>query len=155
MDSQRYNLQKSLMTPILKNVIAVILGAIFGSVVNGMIIKYSGAIIPLPDGYDYSTPERMRQTFHLLETKHMIFPWVAHALGTLIGAFWASKFSASKHYLMSMIVGCIFLLGGIYMVSVIKVQPMWFTLTDLLLAYLPMAFIGWKISGKPKDYIAS
>lgn len=139
------------MNPILRNVIAVILGLVFGSVVNGMIINFSGVIIPFPEGYDYSTPESMRETFHLLEAKHMILPWIAHALGTLIGAFWASKFSASKHYSMAMIVGIFFLLAGISMVYMVKVQPMWFTLTDLLLAYLPMAFIGWKISGKPKD----
>ncbi len=139
------------MPPVLKNILAVILGFAIGSVVNSMVIKFSGAIIPFPEGFDNSTPEKLTETFHLLENKHMILPWVAHALGTLIGAFWAARFSASKHYFMAMIVGSIFLLGGTYMVYFLKEQPMWFTISDLLLAYLPMAFLGWKISGKPKD----
>ena len=43
------------------------------------------------------------------------------------------------------IVGLYFLAGGIYMVTILP-APTWFVLLDVILGYIPMALLGWKIS---------
>lgn len=137
------------MNPVIKNIIAVIVGLIVGSVVNMGIVMLSGIVIPPPNGADVTTMEGLRETLPLFEPKHFVMPFLAHALGTLAGAFIAAKIAATRKMLMALIIGLFFLGGGIY--SAVMLQgPIWFLMVDLVLAYIPMAGIGWKIAGVKK-----
>jgi hypothetical protein len=91
--------------------------------------------------------ESIKANIHLFPPKNFVMPFLAHALGTLVGAFIAVKIAASRHLLLAMIVGAFFLLGGIQAVMDIG-GPMWFTITDLVLAYLPFAFLGYLLGKK-------
>ena len=44
-----------------------------------------------------------------------------------------------------MIVGVLFLIGGISNCFMLP-APAWFMVVDILLAYIPMAYIGWKLA---------
>jgi len=134
------------MNPIVRNILAVIAGLFVGSIVNMGLILASGYIVPYPEGYDFN---RFEETFHLLESKHMIMPWFAHAMGTLAGAFVATKIAAYRHLAMAMLIGIFFLLGGWRMMTLVP-QPTWFSIIDLGLAYIPMAMLGWKLAGSPR-----
>jgi len=83
------------------------------------------------------------------EFKYFLFPFIAHAIGTLSGAFIAAKFSASYHMVLAVCIGIFFLQGGISMVFIMP-APVWFIVADLSLAYIPMGGFGWKISGQNK-----
>ena len=83
------------MNPNVKNIIAVLAGAIVGSIVNGLLINASSSIIPTPNGADVTTIEGLKEAMHLFEPKHFIMPFLAHALGTFVGAFLAVKIAAS------------------------------------------------------------
>lgn len=134
------------MNSTLKNTIAVIAGLVIGSIINMGIIMISSSVIPPPNGADITTMEGLKETMHLFEPKHFLFPFLAHAIGTLIGAFTASKFAANKQKSMALIVGFIFLIGGTINVFLLS-APMWFNATDLIGAYIPMAIIGWRLTG--------
>jgi len=134
------------MNPILKNVIALLLGWFIGAGVNMGLIYLGPQIIPPPANLDMTTLEGLKAGIPLLEFKHFVFPFLAHALGSLTGAFFAAKIAANRTRVLAMVIGIIFMLGGISMARMVP-QPTWFTLADLLLAYIPMAFIGWKLSG--------
>ncbi|HTN17867.1 MAG TPA: hypothetical protein VL092_09320 [Chitinophagaceae bacterium] len=73
------------MHPALKNLIAVITGIIIGSIVNMALISVSSAVIPPPHGVDMKTAEGLKAAMHLLEPRHFVFPFLAHALGTFAG----------------------------------------------------------------------
>ncbi len=75
------------MHPILKNILAILVGAGIGSTLNMGIITLSGSIIPPPAGSDNTTTERLIESMHLFEPRHFIFPFLAHSLGTFAGAF--------------------------------------------------------------------
>jgi len=135
------------MNPILRNVLAVIAGAIIGSIVNGLLVSIGGTVVPPPAGADFTTSEGLKAAMSLMEGKHFIFPFLAHALGTLVGAFVAAKIAATRKMSMALIVGVLFLLGGIYMVVILP-SPMWFNALDLIVAYIPMAFLGGKMAIK-------
>lgn len=135
------------MSPILKNIVAVVVGIVVGSIVNMAIISISGSIIPAPDGADVTTMDGLKNSMHLFEPKHFIFPFLAHALGTFVGAFLAAKIAANHKMKFAYGIGFFFLLGGIANVFLLP-SPTWFTLFDLIGAYLPMAFLGGKLATK-------
>lgn len=134
------------MNPVIKNIIAIIVGLIAGSVVNMGIVMLSGTLIPPPNGADVSTMEGLRETLPLFEPKHFLMPFLAHALGTLAGAFLAAKITATRKLSMALIIGIFFLGGGIWS-AVLLQGPTWFLIIDLVLAYIPMAYLGWKLAG--------
>lgn len=131
------------MNPIIKNIIAVIVGLVIGSAVNMGIVMISGSIIPPPEGGDITTMEGLKATMHLFEPKHFVFPFLAHALGTLVGAFVAAKMAASHKITMALIIGGFFFIGGAINISMLG-GPLWFSVLDLVVAYIPMAYIGGK-----------
>ena len=135
------------MHHILRNVLAVVAGLIVGSLVNGSLIMISGFVIPLPEGADTSTTEGLQAAILLYEPKHFLFPFLAHALGTLVGAFVAAKISPNYGFKLAMVVGLFYLVAGIYMVIILP-SPLWFDILDLAIAYLPMAYLGWQLAKK-------
>lgn len=132
------------MNPILRNTLSVIAGIAIGSVVNLGIIQISGSIIPPPEGADNTTMEGLKASMHLFQPKHFLFPFLAHALGTFAGAILATLIAASHKMKFALAIGAFFLIGGISTVIMLP-SPLWFTLVDLLGAYLPMAWLGFKL----------
>ncbi|SFO38449.1 hypothetical protein SAMN05421741_1486 [Paenimyroides ummariense] len=130
-----------------RNILATVAGFIIGSLVNMILVAVSGKIIPLPAGVDNKTAEGLAAGMHLMESKHFIFPFLAHALGTLVGAFIATKLSNPKSIVGPMLIGVLFLAGGISMVFMVP-SPMWFNCVDLILAYIPMACLGYILGRK-------
>ena len=97
--------------------------------------------------------EALRESMKLLGPVNFIFPFLAHALGTITGAFVAAKLAASHPMKFALGIGVCFLMGGIAMVLNCG-GPVWFIATDLLLAYIPMAFLGGKLAGGKKRQTA-
>jgi hypothetical protein len=88
------------------------------------LIIVSGSIIPPPEGADVTTTEGLKAAMPLFETKHFIFPFLAHALGTLVGAFIASLIAATHKLKFAFAIGFFFLLGGIASVFYVAVTNM-------------------------------
>ncbi len=136
------------MNPILRNILVVIGGLFVGGLVNGLIVSISGSVIPLPGDIDPNDMEALKDAIGSFETKHYIMPFLAHALGTLVAAFLIAKFAVSAHMQLAVFIpGILFLIGGI-MASQMLGTPMVPTVVDLVFAYLPMAFIGYKLGYK-------
>ena len=133
------------MHPILKNTLAVILGLLIGGTVNSLLIMNSAALIPPPDGADLTTTEGLKAAMTLMQPKHFLIPFLAHALGTLVGAFITAKI-ASYAKELTLLIGLLFFVGGTFMVMSLP-APLWFNVSDLVLAYFPMAFLGAKLAG--------
>jgi hypothetical protein len=129
------------MNPILKNILAVVAGIVVGSVVNMTLISVSGSIIPPPEGADVTTTEGLKASMHLFKPKHFIMPFLAHALGTLVGAMVAGLIAANSKMKYGFSIGIAFLIGGIASVFLLP-SPTWFSALDLIVAYLPMGYLG-------------
>ena len=119
----------------------MVLGLVVGSVVNMALVTVSPHVIPPPPGVDVSDPVSIRASVHLFEPKHFLFPFLAHALGTLVGALTAGVMAGSGRKLAAGFVGAFFLLGGVAACFMVP-APKWFVAADLLLAYLPTAWLG-------------
>ena len=130
----------------LRNILAVIAGWFVGSVVNMSIISFYPSIFPLPEQIIEGDMQSLIDNAHLLEIPNLISVFLAHGLGTLVGAFLAAKIGVSRHLLLSMIIGGLFLLGGIAINTMLNFTPPVFSIIDTFFAYIPMAWIGWKLS---------
>ncbi len=133
------------MNSIIKNILAVILGWLGGSVVNMGLIKFGHKLLPIT-GIDPNDINALADVMPTLEFKFFIFPFLAHALGSLSGATIAGLMAANHKMKFSLGIGGLFLLGGV-IVNFMIPGPTWFAVTDIILAYLPMAWIGGKLAG--------
>ena len=135
------------LNKIVRNVLAVITGIVLGSVVNMGIINLQDSFIALPEGVDVTNTESLKSSMHLFEPKHFIFPFLAHAIGTLGGAYLAARIAASHKMNIALGIGIFFLIGGISMVFLIP-SPIWFAILDLSLAYIPMGWLSGRLAAK-------
>ena len=136
-----------------RNVIAFIAGLFVGSIVNGSLIALSPVVIPPPPGVDVTDAESLAASIHLFEPRHFIMPFLAHALGTLAGALTAYLLVSAHRANWAYARGMLFLAGGIAASFMIP-APAWFIALDLLLAYIPMAWLAVQIGARMKKHPA-
>ena len=134
------------MNPILRNILAIVVGWFGGSLINMGLIKVGHLVKPI-EGLDPNDIDALAEIMPTLDYQYYIFPFLAHALGTFVGAFIAGWIAASHKMSFALAIGILFLIGGI-MVNYMISGPMWFTITDIVLAYIPMAWIGGKLALK-------
>jgi RsiW-degrading membrane proteinase PrsW (M82 family) len=130
----------------MKSILLAIGGLFIGAFVNMGIIQLGTYLIKAPGAYDLSTEEGLAQAMPLMGFEHFVFPFLAHALGTVVGAYFVTKMKVDKPLLKSMAIGFAFLAGGVMMVLSLPQTPLAFSLVDLLLAYLPMAYLGYRLA---------
>ena len=132
------------MNPFLRNGLAVLLGIFIGAIINFAVIFLSSYIVTPPTGLDVTNVDSVKANIGLYKPIHFLFPFLAHALGTLVGAVMAIKISKSKKTKVGYIVALVFLYGGVSMVTQVP-SPLWFSIFDLAVAYIPMAWIATKL----------
>jgi hypothetical protein len=126
---------------VLKNIIAFIVGVGVGSAVNMALITVGPSIIPPPAGVDMNSVESLAASIHLFEPRHFVFPFLAHALGTYLGALLGFLLSPTRRELIAWLIGALSLAGGVA-ASMLIPAPVAFIAIDLLFAYLPMAWLA-------------
>jgi hypothetical protein len=137
------------MMTILRNILALVVGVVVGSGVNMSLIVLGPTVIAPPAGIDLTDARSLSANMHLLEARHFVFPFLAHALGTLAGSLAAFLIAGSRGLALAITVGAVFLAGGVAAAFMIP-APAWFIALDLALAYLPMAWIGAIIGRRVK-----
>jgi hypothetical protein len=142
------------MNPIFKNILVAIIAIFIGAMANGLLVQLGGSVVPPPAGYDFTTEEGLAAGMAMMEPKHLVFPFLAHALGTLLSAWIVARFAAAGQLRLAMIISAIFFLGGAYMVAVFP-GPMWFNVLDLALAYFPMGWLGYRLGRKPTSALTN
>ena len=133
------------MNNTVRNVIAVIAGVVIGALVNMGIVMISGSLIPPPEGADLTTIEGMKAAMPMFETKHFILPFLAHALGSFVGALVAALIATSHKMWFALGIGIFTMLGGISAALMLP-APFWFEAFDIVFAYIPTAYFAGKLA---------
>ncbi len=136
------------MNPIIRNILAVIAGWLGGSIINFGLVQIGHMSFPI-QGVDPNDMEALAEIMPSLDLQYFIFPFLAHALGTLTGAAIAGLIAANNKMVFAMSIGVLFLIGGIWVNYMIP-GPTWFAIVDIVIAYIPMAWIGGKIASPKK-----
>jgi hypothetical protein len=131
---------------LLKTILAIIVGFAVGSAVNMGLITIGGLAVAPPPGIDLADMEALKAAMPTLGPKYFLFPFLAHALGTLVGALVAYLIAPRENPWPAWVIGIMFLAGGIAASFMIP-APKMFIAADLVLAYLPMAWLGIKAGG--------
>lgn len=146
------------MRNVLKVALALILGIVLGSVANLALVMLGPSLVAPPPGADMTTAEGIKAALPLLEPKHFLFPFLAHAVGTLVGALVgalaASVLAAAHRSRIAYAIGIVFLCGGIAASFMIP-APAWFIVLDLAVAYVPMAWLGLSLANRWKPEAAT
>lgn len=111
------------------------------------IVVGGAAVFPPPEGVDASSAEGLRAGIHLLGPEHFVSPFLAHAVGTFVGALAAGMLESPRGRRAHRFVGGFFLAGGIAAAAMIP-APAWFIATDLVLAYVPTAMLGGRLASR-------
>ncbi len=135
------------MHPVLRGILALLAGILVGSIVNMSIVMLSSTIIPPPDGIDTSTMEGLKEALPLFQPKHFLFPFLAHALGTLAGSLVTVSIARKNVRGWTLALGLFFLIGGITNIIMLP-SPLWFSILDLVVAYLPMVWLALYLTRK-------
>ncbi len=131
------------------NTLAIVAGIFIGSLVNIVLVNLGPLLVPLPEGADVSSMESLKASMKLFKPVNFLFPFLGHAIGTLVGAFVAAMFASSHKFKLAICVGVFFLAGGIAAIQMIG-GPFWFQAADLLLAYIPMSILGAQLALRKK-----
>lgn len=138
------------MPNLLRNLLALLTGIVVGGGVNMAFIAFSPWVVPPPAGVDVSSAEGLSKAMHLFQPRHFIMPFLAHAVGTLVGALAAYLIAANYKSQIAYIIGAVFLCAGVA-ASFLIPAPVWFIALDLSAAYLPMAWLGIRIGTRMKQ----
>ena len=133
------------MPSLLRTILAVIVGLVAGGLVNYGLVLVGAALVPPPEGVDVSNLESIRANIGSYSAIQLLPPFFAHALGTFVGALVATALHPRRSLGAAVFVGAWFLIGGISMIVMIPETPAWFAVLDLGVAYLPMAWLGWRL----------
>lgn len=117
------------------------MGLFVGGCVNMLLVVAGPHVIPAPVGVDMSDTKSIADSIHLLEPRHFLFPFLAHAVGAFSGAAVAYFLAIGKRIAYSFVVGILFFAGGVAASTMIP-APKWFITLDLIVAYIPMAWLG-------------
>ena len=131
---------------IARNILGVIIGIVVGSLVNIGIVSLGHTLVPLPVGTDVRTMEGLANAISQFETKHFVFPFLAHAVGPLVGTLVAVLIAATSKAKIAIGMAVVFLLFGIW-ANVVIPGPLWFKTVDLIFAYIPTSLIGAWLGG--------
>lgn len=128
----------------LRNVLAFIVGFAVGTIVNMGLVTLGPHVFPPPERVNMTTADGIAAAMPLLEPRHFVFPFLAHALGTFVGALVACVMATSYRAVFAWAIGVLTLAGGIGAALMIP-APKWFLALDLLAAYLPMAWLAIRL----------
>jgi hypothetical protein len=135
------------MNNTVKNIAIVIGGLVIGNIAIMAVMYLGNFIIDWPLGVDPKNIESIKNNLHLFQPHHFIFPFLSHAIGALGASYFVAKLVSNNQFRLSMTIGCIFLAAGIMNIFMLK-HPLWFIFLDLTLAYIPMAYLGYKLASK-------
>lgn len=112
---------------------------IFNSVTLQLLESLTGMV---PDGE--MSPEQFADHIAGLEPWQFMVPFAAHVIGSFAGGFIAASLSKTQPEVLAVAVGLLHLAGGVANVVMIP-HPIWFVILDLTLAYVPVAWLAYKI----------
>jgi hypothetical protein len=125
------------------NILSILVGVLIGGIVNMAIVMSGSFLIAPPQGADLTTEKGLLAAMPLMEPKHFLMPFLAHAIGSFVAAYLATRFSKTKAIRIPIIIAALFFIGGL--MDILQLHaPIWFSCTDLALAYFPMAFLAYK-----------
>jgi hypothetical protein len=134
------------MNNTLRNALALIVGIILAFALNSALINLLSGFIGI-ESDPSMTLEQAKAMVSNMEPRQFSVPFLAHAFGTFGGAYVAARLSKTQSMVLAITVGVFHLAGGVANVVVIP-HPILFVVLDLVIAYIPVAWIAGKLGDR-------
>jgi hypothetical protein len=108
----------------MKSILLSVLGLIIGAMMNLLVISLGSS---------------------LLSDNHYAIAIIAHMVGAFTGAFFVCMVRVDRPKLYAISIGGAYLGMAVMDMLVLKNLPLWFILTDVFLAHLPLAYLGYRL----------
>lgn len=133
---------------VLLAVVGVVAGIVAGSAANIGTIFLGMQVLPPPEGVDPGDIASINAGIDRYSVAQLLVPLAAHAIGTLVGALVAATIASTRRSRLAaaLVVGALSFVGGALVIRDIPNAPLWFGAADLVLAYFPMAWIGFLLA---------
>ena len=133
----------------MRNVLAVLVGLIAGSMVNmALILLNSYVLYPMPEGTDMNDSEQMNAYVATLPATAFLVVLAAHLGQSFVGGWVAARMGKSRPVLLAMIIGVLSLIGGIMNMMNITEGPSWMVIE--LPLYLVVAWFAGRMVQKAR-----
>jgi len=123
---------------ILRQILAVVVGLIVGSIGITIVENIGHQLYPPPAGTDSNNREALKEYVGKAPFMALFFIIIAYALAAFVSGFTATKISNSGKHTAAVICGSIFLLITIYMMVSLP-TPIWFWILGILVWTLVLA----------------
>jgi hypothetical protein len=130
------------MPSIVRSILVVLLGWLVGSAVMMALHFATTLIYPLPEGVSLWDMDALRAVAATMPAGAWLLASLEHAIGTLVGAWLAARLAGRSPLIQALIVGALFLLGGVVNLLQLKPPLWWIWPVDLGL-YPVAALIGF------------
>ena len=131
-----------------RSVLAELVGAIVAVGLISGIEAISSAVYPMPPGLDLHDHAAMREYAHSLPIGAFLFVLAAWAIGPCVGAWVAARIAGRARLVHGLIVGALFLAGGIMTMLMIP-HPVWMWVGGIA-ALAGSSYLGARIAATPR-----
>lgn len=135
------------MSPILRNVLAIVAGVVVGLVVITSVQFVNNVIFPPPPGIDLSDPAAMKAAVGSLPAGAFIVLILGYLVGTTAGCWTAGRIAAEGQRRVMRLVALVFVVGGILNFRSIP-HPTWVVVASFL-AFGVSPTLATLLTGKP------
>lgn len=129
----------------LRKILALLGGIIATSVAVGLVQQLGHYLYPLPAGTNSNNAEAIKNYIETAPFMAIFFVIISYAVGALVGGFVSTKIANDSKKIYAIIIGIIFLLTSIYMMTVIP-SPIWFWILGI--SVWTLVLIGYKLALK-------
>lgn len=121
----------------------VVIATFIGGIANYAFVELGYLVVPSPEGFNMHDEKEFMLAVSHFQPIHYLFPFLAHGIGSFVAAYLATKALGTKSAWV--LPSALFLIGGMMMIQLVP-SPIWFTILDLGLAYLPAGYAGYHLA---------
>ena len=116
---------------LLRKILAVVIAMVAAGIVIGIVQQTGHKLYPLPEGTNPENPDDIAKYVENAPFMTVFFVIISYAAGALVGGFISTLIANDRKKIYAVIIGIIFLITSVYMMSIIP-SPLWFWICGIL-----------------------
>ena len=123
------------MNPVVRSILAVILGLLVAFVVIALVQMIGIRVYPPPAGMDPTNPESIKAAMAQIPLAALLFVLLSYAAGSVVGGWVSARFAPKAKMTHAIIVAALLFCAGLMNLMTIP-HPMWFAVTSSAIYWL-------------------
>jgi len=134
------------MSSLVRNILALLAGAIVSIVLIGLVQAAAHFLYPPPPGLDYNNPEVLKKIMMEAPVGALLMVLLSYFCGTFVGSWVAARLAADSPARQAYLIGGMMLISGLMNLFAIP-HPVWFWVGSIAV-FVAAAWLGGKTGAK-------